>query len=334
LTLNKLQISTVRWLKLTKWKKRTLRIGIRIRYFYQFRMFYRKLCASKFGVVLNEVTPSVKKKIKKKFSFPYLTTFIPLEQRLSIIGSHYDFIDRNLNDNFFMHLNKGIVVWGLESDSDAHQILLKVPERTSTEGDLLLEYHFNNNLLHQLTFSFVDGKLMGMKDEQMVLIGGSQGLRGSSELIRTASKKNNEISPANALVISLKAITQTLNINTILGLKAQYHISIKESPTTKGHYSYDELWIKNYGEESSFFYVMPTNASKDVSESVSGSHHSRTRRRRRKKEDMMNAIMNGFIEYVSNDINCSALNIITDTNNGYSGCRIISNNLEGVNNVV
>ena len=61
-------------------------------------MFYRKLCASKFGVVLNEVTPSVKKKIKKKFSFPYLTTFIPLEQRLSIIGSHYDFIDRNLND--------------------------------------------------------------------------------------------------------------------------------------------------------------------------------------------------------------------------------------------
>ncbi|UOA07272.1 DUF535 family protein [Methylobacter sp. S3L5C] len=298
---NKLEVNNAIWLSLTKWKNRTLRIGIRVYYFYQFSVFYRKLCASKFSVVLNEVTPSVRKKIKRKFSFPYLTSFLLLEHRINIYSRHYDFIDKNLNDNFFIHLNKGIVVWELESECDAHQILLKVPEKTSSEGDLLLEYHFNKNLIYQLTFSFVDGKLMEMNDEQMILIGGSQGLRGSSELIRAASKKNNEICPATALVIALKAITQALDIKTILGLKAQYHVSIKGSSATKGHYGYDDLWVKNYGEESPFFYVMPTSASKDGSESVSGNHHSRTRRRRRKKEEMMNIILNGFIKYISDD---------------------------------
>jgi uncharacterized protein VirK/YbjX len=136
-----------------------------------------------------------------------------------------------------------------------------------------------------------------MQDIQVVFIGGSQGFPGNSALIRSASRSNGEISPATAIVIAIKAISKTINIENILGVKTAYQLSLCSEPNT-GLSSYNDLWIKNYGEECSLFYVMSTNAYRDVSESVSGSHHSRTRRKRKAKMNLMNTIMQEFKRYL------------------------------------
>ncbi len=285
-----------------KLKGRVLRIGIRMLYFYQFRRFYKKIALSKFGNVLNKVTPDVKKRIEQKFTRAYLATFISLEQRIIFNSSHYHYIDEHLTDSFFRQINKGIVLWGMDCDTDAHQIVLTIPHGTSAEGDLLLEYRFNNKVLHQLTFSFIEGQLMGMEQKQLVFIGGSQGRLGKSESIRIASKQNREISPSTALVIALKAISKTLAIENITGVKAEHHISMQGDPCLKGQHSYNQLWLKNYGIETALFYVMPTHASPSESEPVAGSHASRTRRKRKNRQNLLTVIELGFATYVSSQV--------------------------------
>jgi uncharacterized protein VirK/YbjX len=296
-------VKSILSLKLTIGKNKTLKKGvIRVIYFFQINKFYKKFSTSKFSLLIDGVTLDEKKLIKQKIFGGYLTPFTNLAQRIKLNSSFYDFLNMNFNDEFFMELNKGVLIWKMDCNGNFHNIVLSLPYMTKTEGDLSLQYWFNNDVLHSLTFSFIDGRLMKVKDKKLVFIAGSQGCRSSSPLVRDASKQNHEISPRAALVVALKAISKSLDIKKIAGIKSEYQVHLHNDVDLKKCHSYDELWIKNYGIDAGLFYVMPINVSPDASEPISGNHASRTRRKRKNREDLFNVIQLGFDKFVSNQI--------------------------------
>jgi len=138
---------------------------------------------------------------------------------------------------------------------------------------------------------------MSSPHEQLILIGGSQGHQNNTKLIREASKLNGEISPSAALILALKAISRVLGIKTIIGIKVSHHIS-SAMDQNAGYFSYDDLWIKNHGEEYSEYYAIST-LLQNISDPIAGTHKSRTKKKRIRKEEMTNQIMREVERYIS-----------------------------------
>ncbi|MDE2388330.1 MAG: DUF535 family protein [Betaproteobacteria bacterium] len=235
-----------------------------------------------------------------KFTGRYFAKFLSPREKLMIQCNHYAFLDRIISDDdFFLNIKKGITIWTQEYNTcnDKQSIVLKTPNLSKREGEIVLEYFFNNTLLYFITFSFSPGTIFGLPNEQLIAIGGSQGRYSHSELTRNASKLNGEINPSTALILALKAISRVLGIKILLGIKVSQHSSLNINPEI-GYFSYDDLWSKNYGEEYPNYYVIPTDTLRKVSDTVEGSHKSRTRKKRIRKEDMINQIMSEFERYV------------------------------------
>lgn len=258
--------------------------------------FYIKFKLSRSRETLNHSSL----KFFTKFTGRYFAKFLSPREKLMIQCNHYAFLDRIISDDdFFLNIKKGITIWTQEYDtcSDKQSIVLKTPNLSKKEGEMVLEYFFNNTLLYFITFSFSPGPIFGLPNEQLIAIGGSQGRYSYSELTRNASKLNGEINPSTALILALKAISRVLGIKILLGIKVSQHSSLNINPEI-GYFSYDDLWSKNYGEEYPNYYVIPTDTLRKVSDTVEGSHKSRTRKKRIRKEDMINQIMSEFERYV------------------------------------
>src|SRR5205085_12227254 len=103
-----------------------------------------------------------------------------------------------------------IVLWSHRVEPDTFTIGLCLPANHSLEGDLSLVFSVNGIRLHKLSFTCIPGKEVGLNAETALLVGGSQGFPGTTELIRRASKTIGEISPAAMLILALQALARRL----------------------------------------------------------------------------------------------------------------------------
>lgn len=264
----------------------------RLPFFYFVRKIYFSKCSK--IIALSDYVFFI------KFTGLYIAKFLTFKQKLMIQHNHYAFLIRisDNNDSLFC-IKKGVVIWTQENNACASKqsIILRISDLTKFEGELVLEYFFNDTLLYLITFTFAPGAIISSPYEQLILIGGSQGRQNNTKLIREASKLNGEISPSTALILALKAISKVLGIKTILGIKVSHHIS-SEMNQNAGYFSYDDLWIKNHGKEYSKYYVIPT-LLQNISDPIEGTHKSRTKKKRARKEEMTSHIMREVGRYIS-----------------------------------
>ena len=232
-----------------------------------------------------------------KFRWDYLSTGLTAHQKMLCHTAHYRLIDSRLDSSrFFQDLTQGMVLWEFHSVL-RHLVILVFRDFTDHEGELVLEYYADNQLLYRIAFTLASAVAFGHRQGYCIFIGGSQS-HGSQELRRQAARDNAEISPGMALLITLKAISNVLGFTEIIGVKAEKQVSL----ATKGvarDYAYDQLWSLGYGVEGDGFYRIPLHASREVTDVVEGGHKSRTRKKRKAREDFMQFVAHqfqGFLE--------------------------------------
>lgn len=194
-------------------------------------------------------------------------------------------------------LSQGIILWRKLEECGTHKITLRLSDATKFEGDLLLEYFYNDQRLHMLSFVFAPGRVFQLPDANIAFVGGSQGTPGWQELTRQVARSNGSIHPANMLVLALKAICQSLNISGICGVPSCFQLFNYTNEVPRPE-NYEFLWSMNGGTLSSHFYYMPSEPEAANDDNLTGTHRTRRRRRRRLRQDMITEMSEEFHAYL------------------------------------
>lgn len=254
--------------------------------------FRQRLSHSRYGRIIPKGDPF----FDRKFVTPYLATFFTPADRLAIQTHLCDCLDSLFRDDSFVaRLKDGIVLWSADMDGHSQSIVLRLPVRTMLEGDLTIEHSLDGERLYRMSFGFVPGHLIDLPDPQVLFVGGSQGVHGTADKARLAARLNGEITPANMLLIALRAVGQAMGIDQICGVAAT-HQPVVHAKANLSLGAYDDLWIRNHGEAHARFFAMPAWPSENAV--VEGGNKSRTRRKRRLRQALTDQIARDFAVHV------------------------------------
>jgi len=227
-----------------------------------------------------------------KFLWRYLVNDMLIEQKVNIVHSHYSLANKALPDGVRHKIvREGMPLFELRHAESLHVLSLCLPENTLFEGDFLLSYQFNSTELFRITFSFIEGRHIGINCGDAILIGGSQGTSNTAHLMRVASKENGEICPSVLSFLALQALASELKLSAIIGISSKLHVSEGVFNHPEIHQStYDDMWIANGGECERGFFKMPvTPHLKDLA-LVKSTHRRRAKLRQQNRLAMFEAI--------------------------------------------
>lgn len=280
--------------------QRLWRCVIYVRHGWDYIKYRRKLSASIYGQIIPKNHPF----FNRKFAAPYLANFLTANDRLHIQASLCDYLDTDFGpDTLVRQLKEGIELWRATSDVGTQSLILRLPVRTMLEGDLTLEYVFNGERLHLMSFAIVPGAILGLKEEWTVFIGGSQGAPHAATAMSQAARLNGEINAANMTLIGLRALCQSLDIASICGVTAdsQPVVAGKAEPRLN---AYDLLWQSQHGQLHGGFYLMPACLTYRDEDETGAANRARARRKRRLRMALTEQIRLTFDSLRSGETGC------------------------------
>ncbi|MBW4024681.1 MAG: DUF535 domain-containing protein [Proteobacteria bacterium] len=227
----------------------------------------------------------------RKFLGPYLSTHLGTREKLAIQKHFLRFADTAFARGPLIRLlPHGICIWRRTAEGDNHRIILRLSDATKFEGDLLLEYFYNGERLHSLSFVFAPGRVFNMPDAHVAFIGGSQGANGRQSEARAAARGTGGIHSANMLLLALRAICQSLDVTGICGVSSYFQLlnHTNQSPRDE---NYDRLWSMNDGQFHGHSYSMSATLHRDDEAELTGTHRTRRRRRRRLRQEIITEIV-------------------------------------------
>jgi len=223
-----------------------------------------------------------------KYLGQYLANSFGTTARLRIMSHHYRTLAARLPVLAKLGFPRGeILLWSHRVELDTFAIGLCMAENWHyLEGDLSLMFSVNGDRLYRLTFTCIPGKEAGLEGGTALLVGGSQGSPGSSDLIRRASKAMGEISPDAMLILAVQALAKRLGAAAIVAVSADEQTSLRaHSEQEKSRY--DALWEMSGGERHGSFYRLPDGVLWRDTSHLSNGHRPRARRKRELKERIL-----------------------------------------------
>ncbi len=205
----------------------------------------------------------------------------------------------------WINSSMGAIVFAVRSEESRQgEFRLDLPVRTQVdgsscwEGDLTLDYWFQERLLHRMTFSVVSSKFFDGQEDTVLFIGGSQSY-GDRELRREASLFNYQINSATAALIAVKGVAEALDLPRIYAVKALNQMTLHLRPGDPGS-AYEDFWLANYGNDRGSFFELPLQAGPERDSPVAGSHGSRTRRKRLDRQRLKDFVETEFRALIGN----------------------------------
>ena len=117
-------------------------------------------------------------------------------------------------------IGKGVLLWTDQTDSGLHTLRLIFSHPTDNEGELTIEYMFEHNLLHVLSFTLVPGYLVDEVAQPTLLISRIQGSRDHRDDARIAMKSLHGLSAPALLIAATYGIAEGLGLDRIVGVSA------------------------------------------------------------------------------------------------------------------
>jgi len=255
--------------------------------------FLLEACLSELGVAKN---CNAYPELHLKYLSNYLAPCFSVRQRISCLLFHYRFLLGN-REIPFMEIVSGEQreIWGRIWDGKRYAVSFSYPSAAFREGDLTLNFTSHGKSLYRLCFSFIPGRVVGIDEDTVILIGGSQGTKNAQTEIREASKAFGEICPATLLLLQLMALAKSKGIRTILATSVSGHTA---TPVIKGDVNavsaYDAFWESNGGVRLDWFYKLQSELIFRPSTAASSSHRARARRKQVRKMLLFGEMLTRF----------------------------------------
>ncbi len=176
---------------------------------------------------------------------------------------------------------KGEIVLWEEPSYDIMSISFNIPYY-DMEGDLCVTFHVGLTSVYHMSFTIIKGHLLGIDEDNIIFITRVQGVAGTFDMIRRATKELDDIAPTVILFTAIQAISTAYEIKSIAGITAREQIVVGEmEPVERFHSSYDSFWIKMGGIKiNNVAFLLPTVPQSAPLNLIKKNHRCRTKYKR------------------------------------------------------
>lgn len=228
----------------------------------------------------------------------YLSLNFSTKTRTMILINHYNFLNSHLTHNFYQQIIENhIILWKDEKESTDYKITITFPNEFDREGDLSLTFTANNSPLFVLSFTIIPSKVIGISENQTLMISRLQGVKGNGALIKEAAKTFSDNSLATILLAATQGIALSLNIKNIVGINAKNQISYSSANKKLFLTNYDEFWLAHGATRlSNKMFYLPIPLPEKSLNFIQRNHRRRTKRKRMVKHQITNQVYKTFQE--------------------------------------
>lgn len=222
----------------------------------------------------------------------YLSRNLTVLQRVQCALSHYRFENDHFDTTYKhgVYLGGGFCLWSKTINDVTFSIQITAGYRTVAEGDICISLLMNDQNLHRLNFSWVNGEIFGLPSKILPFIGRNQsGLGGHPEL----RDQFNAAFPHNAPVFfcysALQGIAKAAGATEILAVSSENQVGFHPTETQHFSNSYDVYWASLGGvKHDDLGYVMPVPFFVKPLSEVSVKHRKRKADRRKHWDEIDN----------------------------------------------
>lgn len=174
----------------------------------------------------------------------YLRKNISLTQRASIAQAHADAEQRLFNEHFLSRIysDRHLELWRHSHEGRTHRVILNLAGRRLPEGDLQLTFLVDNEPLHKIGFTWIDGS---NDRETTAFIARNQGRWRKDSWVLSAY---NEAFPQNSAMMftyaALQGILLAIGCSRVFGVRTEQQIAHKSNSPSSFANSYSEFWKK------------------------------------------------------------------------------------------
>jgi uncharacterized protein len=237
-----------------------------------------------------------------RYTLPYLASSIGRTERLSILKTHYGFVNAKLGKAFFDHvLDDRLCVWRHRVDGHELSVHMTGPCMVTVhrEGELTLNFRLDGQTLCRLAFSVAPAHAFAscLSGSQAVsplvlYVGQVQGSSGTFEAIRQATKLCSDIAPHDMLMAALVGLSQAWGVSHALGVHTDQHICADKFAREGGGFDYNGFWDR-YGAQRTAqgHHLMNLPFADKPLSLIAAKHRGRTRVKRALKQALATEVM-------------------------------------------
>jgi hypothetical protein len=212
---------------------------------------HRALC--RLGVYRNHVAGSANDDLFHHLSHrDYLIKGLSPRQRVQAVLSHYRFEETTFNDGYLdaVYGQRCLPLWQHEAEGSTFMLQLEMASRSNAEGDLTIALIANGKCLHRLSFSWLEGDMVGVDMPVVPFIARNQGRWIDSG---TAFEAFEQVFPNNSpsffCFAAMQGIALALGMDKVVAIRSEAHIAYDPDPEKHFANAYDGFWKILGGEE-------------------------------------------------------------------------------------
>jgi uncharacterized protein VirK/YbjX len=179
----------------------------------------------------------------------YLIKGLPARRRVEAVLSHYRFEETTFNDAYqqAVYGARSLPLWQHEAEDETGRssfaIQLEMASRSNAEGDLTVALVADGKCLHRLSFSWLEGAMVGVDAPIVPFIARNQGRWVDSGAAFEAFERvfpNN--SPSFFCFAAMQGIAQAVGIDKVVAIRSSAHVAYDPDPDKHFTNAYDGFW--------------------------------------------------------------------------------------------
>jgi hypothetical protein len=205
---------------------------------------HRALCA--LGIVRDHVAGPGNDDVFHHLSHrDYLARGLSLRQRVRAVLNHYRFEDETFDSAYgrAVYGQRCLLLWRHEADGNRFLIQLEMASRANAEGDLTVALIADGICLHRLSFSWVEGAMVGVADPVVPFITRNQGRWIDSGAAFDAFERvfpNN--SPSFFCFAAMQGLAQAAGMDKLVAVRSEAQLAYDADPAKHFTNAYDGFW--------------------------------------------------------------------------------------------
>jgi hypothetical protein len=175
----------------------------------------------------------------------YLAKGLSARQRMHAALSHYRHEENTFDEAYLQAVYGGrrLPLWQHEAEGSSFDIRLEMAARSNTEGDLTVALVADGTCLHRLSYSWIDGRMVGVDLPLVPFIARNQGRWADAGPAFDAFERafpNN--SPSFFCFAAMQGIVQAAGIDKVVAIRSESHIAYDPDPEKHFANAYDGFW--------------------------------------------------------------------------------------------
>ena len=175
----------------------------------------------------------------------YLMKGLSAGQRVRAVLSHYRYEEATFDEAYLQAVygERCLPLWRHEAEGSSFMIRLEMASRSNAEGDLTVALVADGKCLHRLSFSWLEGAMLGVDLPVVPFIARNQGRWVDSGAAFEAFERafpNN--SPSFFCFAAMQGIAQALGIDRVVAIRSEAHIAYDPDPEKHFANAYDGFW--------------------------------------------------------------------------------------------